>query len=127
VAIGPASDRLGTVERDFAARVLAWIVEHFDDAPTVLNLLSPTLPEKRDLVADLEQRNPGLFVLWLPRPVLALLSRTAVLAQRMLRRDRVPVDVEKVFAVERYNTAEIRGVAEQMDARGFDATQVATA
>ena len=41
VAVGAPSDRLGTVERDFAASALAWIVEHFDAAPDTINLLTP--------------------------------------------------------------------------------------
>jgi len=114
VAVGAPSDRLGTVEREFAARVLAWAATHFEEAPKAINLLSPTLPEKRELIAELKRINPGLWVIWLPRPVLALISRCAVHAQRLLRRDRVPVDVEKIFAVDRYDTAQIQRLSNQM-------------
>jgi nucleoside-diphosphate-sugar epimerase len=115
VAVGAPSDRLGTVDRDFAAAALAWIVEHFDEAPPAINLLSPDLPEKRDLVAALARSNPGLRVLWLPRPLLSLISSCAVLAQRLLRPGRVPVDVAKVFAVDRFDTATIRQLAARLE------------
>ncbi len=111
VAVGAPSDRLGTVERDFAASSLAWIVEHFDEAPDTLNLLTPDLPEKRELVATLRRSNPGLRVIWLPRPLLAVISSCAVIAQRLLRPGGVPVDVAKVFAVDRFDTAAIRELA----------------
>ncbi|MCH8083995.1 MAG: Gfo/Idh/MocA family oxidoreductase [Myxococcales bacterium] len=114
VAVGAPSDRLGIVDRDFAARALAWTIDHFEAAPGAINLLSPTLPQKRTLIAELKRANPGIWVFWLPRPVLAVISRCAVLAQRVLRRDRVPVDLEKIFAVDSYDTTIVRKLAEQM-------------
>jgi hypothetical protein len=117
VAVGSPSDQLGIVERDFAATVLAWTVAHFEEAPKSINLLSPTLPEKRELIAELKRINPGIWVIWLPRPILAAISRCAVYAQRLLRRGSVPVDVEKIFAVDMYDTAAIRRLAEQMDTK----------
>jgi predicted dehydrogenase/nucleoside-diphosphate-sugar epimerase len=115
VAVGAPSDRLGIVDREFAASALAWIVEHFDEAPPALNLLSPDLPEKRELVAALQRINPGMRVFWLPSPLLALISRCAVVAQRLLRPGRVPVDVAKVSAVDRFDTATIRQLAERLE------------
>ena len=115
VAVGAPSDRLGIVDREFAASALAWIVEHFDEAPSALNLLSPDLPEKRELVAALQRINPGMRVFWLPSPLLALISRCAVVAQRLLRPGRVPVDVAKVYAVDRFDTATIRQLAERLE------------
>jgi predicted dehydrogenase/nucleoside-diphosphate-sugar epimerase len=115
VAVGSPSDRLGTVERGFAASALAWIVEHFEEAPAAINLLSPELPEKRELVAALRRINPGMRVFWLPRPALAVISRCAVLAQRVLRPGSVPVDVAKVFAVDRFDTAAIRQLAARLE------------
>jgi len=122
VAVGAPSDRLGTVERDFAARTLAWEIDHFEAAPAAINLLSPTLPEKRALIAELKHANPGLWVFWLPRPVLVAISRVAVLGQRVLRRDRIPVDLEKIFAVDAYDTTTIRRLADRMRAGGTDPT-----
>jgi predicted dehydrogenase/nucleoside-diphosphate-sugar epimerase len=117
VAVGSPSDRLGTVERGFAASALAWIVEHFDEAPAAINLLSPELPEKRELVAALQRINPGMRVFWLPQPLLAVISSCAVVAQRLLRRGKVPVDVAKVFAVDRFDTAAIRQLAARFEPR----------
>jgi nucleoside-diphosphate-sugar epimerase len=123
VAVGSPSDRLGIVERGFAASALAWIVEHFEEAPSVLNLLSPELPEKRELVAALQRINPGMRVFWLPQPLLALISSCAVLAQRLLRPGSVPVDVAKVFAVDRFDTAAIRRLSARLEPPGTAARE----
>jgi predicted dehydrogenase/nucleoside-diphosphate-sugar epimerase len=123
VAVGSPSDRLGTVEREFAASALAWIVEHFEEAPAAINLLSPELPEKRELVAALQRINPGMRVFWLPRPLLAVISGCAVVAQRLLRPGRVPVDVAKVFAVDRFDTAAIRQLAARFEPRSAAARE----
>jgi nucleoside-diphosphate-sugar epimerase len=120
VAVGAPSDRLGTVEREFAAAALAWIATHFDEAPPAINLLSPDLPEKRELVVALRRINPGLRVLWLPQPLLAVISSCAVVAQRLLRPGRVPVDVAKVYAVDRFDTEAIRQLAARFEPRDAD-------
>jgi hypothetical protein len=93
------------------------IVEHFDETPPAINLLSPDLPDKRELVAALRRINPGLRVFWLPRPLLAVISSCAVVAQRLLRPGRVPVDVAKVYAVDRFDTTTIRQLAERLEPR----------
>jgi hypothetical protein len=124
VAIGSPSDRLGTVDRKFAGSVLSWAVEHFEEAPATINLLSPTLPEKRELISELKKTNPGLWVLWLPNPVLSVISRAAVYAQKLLRRGSVPVDVEKIFAVDAYDTTAIRRLAKEMDRSGANPLEI---
>lgn len=123
VAVGARSDRLGTVDWDFAARVLAWLVDHFEEASKAINLPSPTLREKRELAADLKQINPALRVIWLPRWVLSLISGWSIQAQRLLRRGRVPVDLAKIFAEEIYDTATIRHLAKQMHTSDADRSE----
>ena len=111
VAVGSPAERLGVVERGSAARVLAWMALHSDASPEVINLLEPELPTKRELVALLRRTNPSLLVIWLPNFALSLLSSAAVLAQRLLRRGREPVDLKKIFAVDRYDTSAIGRLA----------------
>jgi len=114
VAVGSPAERLGVVERRSAAELLAWMALHPDASPDALNLLEPTLPTKRDLVALLRRTNPSLLVVWLPNFALALLSRAALLAQRLLLRGREPVDLQKVFAVDRYDTSAVAALSERM-------------
>ena len=107
VAIGPGRQRLGVVDVNFAARMLVWMATHPDETPAALNLLNPTSPTKRDLIGRLRHRNPGLRVVWLPRPVLHVLSWTAIAAQKILRPSRTAVNVAKVFSVQPYDTSAI--------------------
>jgi predicted dehydrogenase/nucleoside-diphosphate-sugar epimerase len=116
VAVGSPSERLGIVHREEAARLLAWMAQHFNEAPDAINLLAPSLPTKRELVEVLRRANPGLRVIWLPNPVLSALSRLAVLAQKLLRRGHEPVDIQKVFAVDRYDTAAVARLTERVEA-----------
>ena len=114
VAVGSPSERLGVIERRSAAELLAWMALHPDASPDALNLLEPTLPTKRELVALLRQTNPDLLVVWLPNFALASISRVAVVAQRVLRRGREPVDLQKVFAVDRYDTSAVAALSERI-------------
>ena len=122
VAVGSPAERLGVVEVQFAGRVLAWLCDRVEAAPAALNLLSPTLPTRRELVERLRRVNPDLAVVRIPRPVLAGLSLVARLAQRVLRPGKPVIDVAKVFATPRYDTAAIAAIAERMETEPAPAT-----
>jgi predicted dehydrogenase/nucleoside-diphosphate-sugar epimerase len=122
VAVGSPGDRLGIADVEFCARVLTWLADNFEAAPTALNLIAPELPTKRDLLARLRRGNPGLTVVWLPRAILVPISWLATALQVLLRRGKPAIHLARVFAVQRYDTAGIAGVAA---ACGSDATQTA--
>ncbi len=105
VAVGSPSDRLAVTEIEFAARVLTWMQAHFDEAPAVLNLLNPDPPTKREAIEVLRRSNPELSVVWLPMPVLVPLSWMAIGLQKVLRPGRPAMNLAKVFAGQRYDTA----------------------
>jgi predicted dehydrogenase/nucleoside-diphosphate-sugar epimerase len=116
VAVGSPSHTLGVVEVGFSARTLAWMTENFALAPETLNLLSPTLPTKRQLIARLRQTNPDLRVIWLPTVVLIPLSWGATLLQKILRPGKPAINVAKVFAKQRYRTTRIAELAPAIEA-----------
>jgi len=101
VAVGSPGDKLGTVDLSFCARAITWAVDHFAEAPAVVNLVDPALPTKRMLVAALRKNNPDLSVIWLPMLLLHPLSWGALLLQKVLRPGRPAINVAKVFSVER--------------------------
>jgi len=115
VAVGSSLDRLGVVDVGFAGRFLAWMVDHWQDAPSHLNLLDPVLPTKQDLLKQLRKMNPDLTVLWLPRIVLVPLSWCATFAQKILRPGKPAINLAKVFGVLPYNTATIALLAKQVN------------
>ncbi len=116
VAVGGGGHTLGVVDLTFTAHTLAWTLNHFDEAPAVLNVLDPVLPTKRDLVKRLRAANPGLTVVWLPTIVLIPLSWFALLLQKVLRPGKPATNVAKIFAKQRYDTARIAGLAPRIEA-----------
>lgn len=118
VAVGGAGDRLGVVEVRFAASAVVWAARNFDAAPAVLHLLAPELPTRRELVARLRRTNPDLRVVWLPRPLLYLLSFLAVVLQKVLRPGRPAVEPARVFAAQRYDNSLIVELAPVIRASG---------
>lgn len=114
VAVGPASDRLGVMDVGLAGRVIAWMLDNWDEIPTPLNLLDPVLPTKQQLVDRMRKSNPDLTVVWLPRFVLLPLSWVALIAQKLLRPRRPAINVAKVFRVWSYDTAGIARIVAQM-------------
>lgn len=111
VAVGSPSDRLGVVDVGFSGRFLAWTVDHWDDVPSPLNLLDPVSPTKRELLDHLRKANPDLTVIWLPSFVLIPLSWVAMLAQKLLRPGKPPINIAKVFSVLPYDTSLIAKLA----------------
>jgi nucleoside-diphosphate-sugar epimerase len=116
VAVGSPGQKLGVVDVGFAARILAWIADHWDEAPAQLNLLDPTLPSKRDLLTTLRRTNPDLKVIWLPTFVLVPLSWGAILLQKVFRPGRPAINVAKVFSVQAYDTSRSAALAARLDA-----------
>lgn len=114
VAVGNRRDTIGVVDLSFAARTLAWVFLHFQEAPDELNLLAPELPTRRKLVQRLKDRNPDLRVLWFPGFALRAASYLAILAQKMLRRDRTPIRLDRVFASEPYDTSRIAALTQSI-------------
>ncbi len=114
VAVGGRRERLGVVERDFAAQVLAWLASHFVEAPSVLNILSPALPSKAELVGRLRRTNPDLRVVWLPRLVLYPLSWVAFVLQKVLHPRQPATNVAAVFAHRRYETTLIASISQSV-------------
>ncbi len=108
VAAGSPSDTLGVVDLAGAAEVLAWVAGNFDAAPDTLNLLSPELPTRRDLVERLRAKNPDLTVIWLPTFALVPASLGAIGLQKALRPGTPAMNVAKVFESQEYDTTRIR-------------------
>lgn len=111
VAVGSSRDQLGVVDVAFAGDVLAWVARNGAVAPPVLNLLAPQLPTRGELVSRLRRSNPDLTVVWLPTPVLKLLSLGAIALQKVLRPRSAALDVAKVFASQRYDTELVTSLA----------------
>jgi predicted dehydrogenase/nucleoside-diphosphate-sugar epimerase len=111
VAVGLPNHQLGVVDVVFAGKTLAWIIRHFDDAPTVLNLFEPELPTKRALLTRLKRSNPDLTIVWLLPPVLVPLSWFALGLQKLLRPGRPALNLAQMFARLRYDTTRISALA----------------
>lgn len=115
VAVGSKRSRLGIVGLDFAARVISGMALHFGDAPTVLNLLAPELPERAELVAQLRRRNPDILVVWLPRAVLLPMSWLAVAIQKLRHPRRPAIQIARVFSSQKYDTTRVRELAAALE------------
>ena len=115
VAVGWPGQRLWVVDVRFAARVLCWILDHFDETPKTLHLLEPVLPTRREVLRRLKDDNPDLRVVWLPPPVLWPLSWAAVVAQKLVRPGKPATHLARVFASKRYDTSRIAALAKRIE------------
>jgi len=104
VAVGSPRERLPIIDLQFAAQALTWTARNFEASPPVLNLVAPDLPTKRELIERLRRANPGISVVRLPNPMLAVLNVGALVVQKLLRPRRPATSLTRVFAVERYDT-----------------------
>jgi predicted dehydrogenase/nucleoside-diphosphate-sugar epimerase len=114
VAVGSPGQRVGVADVGFAGEVLAWMVDHPAETPAMLHLLEPDLPTKRELLDRLRAANPDLSVVWLPWPVLVVLSGFGIVLQKLLRPSRPAMHVAKAFAPQRLDTSAVRRVRDAM-------------
>jgi len=119
VAMGLPSSRLAVCGVATAAATLQHYAEHFDDAPALVNLLESPAPTRRELVARLKAVRPDLKVLWMPFPVLRLLSWLATALQKLMRPSRPALNLYNAFKSEPYDDAVVKQLnLEVSDARG---------
>jgi len=111
VAVGSPRDQLAVVERSLAARTLAWLALHFDEAPETLHLVAPQPPTKRDLVTLLRRTNPDLTVVWLPRALLLPLAWLSIALQKVLHPRRPAMNPARAFAPQPVDTTRIQALA----------------
>jgi nucleoside-diphosphate-sugar epimerase len=117
VAVGSPRDVLPVIDVDFAARILCWLVDHFETSPDLLNLVDPELPTKGEFLTSLRKQNPGLMTVWLPRVVLAPLSLMANILGGM-GVSRSPRNLSAAFASAAVKTKRVRDLASAMKADG---------
>jgi predicted dehydrogenase/nucleoside-diphosphate-sugar epimerase len=104
VAMGSPSKTLSVCDVHTAAAVIRHYVESFDSAPACVNLVEVPPTTRGDLAQRLRQTRPELKFLWLPFPVLKMLSLLATFLQKLLRPKHAPLDLYAAFKSENYDS-----------------------
>jgi len=104
VAAGTPSSELSVCDVTTAAQVIRYLVERFDEAPSVVNLVEAPPPRRRDLVRRLREARPDLRFMWLPFTVIRMLGGMLKVVLRLLKPGKAPLDLYSAFASERYQT-----------------------
>jgi nucleoside-diphosphate-sugar epimerase len=104
VGMGGPRKPLSVCSVQTAAQVLRHYAGAFDSAPARLNLLEVPAPTRGELFDRLRVNRPDLWILWLPFPVLRLLSLLATGLQKALRPGKPALDLYAAFKSESYDT-----------------------
>ena len=105
VAMGLPGNALSVCDVNTAAQVIRYYLEQFDQAPAMLNLVEAPQPTRGDLAKRLRAERPELSLMWLPFPVVWMISATLKLVLRMMNPKKQPLDVYSAFASERYDSS----------------------
>lgn len=103
VAMGTPSKPLSVCDVGTAAQVIRHYAENFPAAPPMVNLLEVPPTTRGDLARRLRETRPELRFLWLPFPIVKLLSLLATLLQKALRPKHPALDVYAAFKSENYD------------------------
>jgi predicted dehydrogenase/nucleoside-diphosphate-sugar epimerase len=103
LAVGPRSGRLSLCDVSTAAKVIRAVLDEFDAAPPVINLVEPEAPTRAHLLSLWLDRRPDLKAIWMPSWVLSVLSPLAKAAQRIVLPKSAPIDLAAAFSSERYD------------------------
>ena len=105
VAMCSPRSELSVCDVHTASDVLRYYVEDFKSAEPVLNLVEAPPPKRRDLANKLRDARPELSFMWLPSPVLKMISWTLKLVLKILKPSGKPLDLYAAFASEKYNSS----------------------
>jgi predicted dehydrogenase/nucleoside-diphosphate-sugar epimerase len=113
VAVGGRGEKMGVVSLSFCANAIVHLAAD-STTPDVVNLLDPKLPTRRELVEQLRQRNPDLFVVWIPRWTVRPLGFATTLLQKVLRPGQVPIEIAAVFGNRQYDNGLVADMAQRL-------------
>jgi predicted dehydrogenase/nucleoside-diphosphate-sugar epimerase len=105
LAVGPRAGQLSLCEVSTAAQVIRTVLEDFESAPPIVNLVEPEAPTRAHLLSLWLSRRPDLKAIWLPSWVLSVLSPVAKGLQRVVLRRATPIDLAAAFSSERYDAS----------------------
>jgi hypothetical protein len=103
VAVGRPSSILSVCDVHTAAKVIRSYVAEFEQAPPCVNLVEVPAPNRGQLVQRLRATRPDLKFMWLPFPVLKVLSLVALGLQRLLKPKGKALDLYAAFKSENYD------------------------
>jgi len=103
VAMGGRRSSLSVCNVATAASVICSYAQDFDSAPAYVNLLEVPSPTRGELADRLKSVRPDLKFVWLPFPLLRLMSVSLGLVLRLLRPQGKPLDLYAAFKSEGYD------------------------
>jgi len=104
IAVGPKNDSLSLCDVSTAASVLAFYEYAYEKLPSVLNLVEPKTPTRKQLLQKVASEKPYLKTLWLPSIFLKVTSPFLVALQKILLKSKIPVNIHSAFASVKYDT-----------------------
>ena len=110
VAMGLPSSRLAICGVGTAVAALRHCAEHFEDTPRVVNVIESPPLARRELVRRLRRTRPDLKILWLPFPLLRVLSWTMTAAQKLRHPTRPALNLYNAFKSEPYDDTVVKSL-----------------
>ena len=110
VAMGNSRDQLSVCSVQTAAKVMRAYMDDFDKMPTILNLVEPDAPSRKELLDRWKEKRSPLYTMRLPSFVLSILSPLLILMQKILLRGRKPIDIKSAFSSEHYDTSKAASI-----------------
>lgn len=110
VAMGLPSSRLAICSVETAVAALRHYAEHFAELPQIVNVIESPPLTRRELVRRLRHGRPDLKVIWLPFPLLRVLSWLMTAAQKLRHPARPALDLYAAFKSENYDDSVVKSL-----------------
>jgi len=105
VAMGSSRSALSVCDVKTASNVIRSYIENFNEAPPVLNLVEAPAPTRKQLATMLRQSRPELSIMWMPAPILKMISWTLKGVLKIMKPSKKPLDLYAAFASEKYDSS----------------------
>jgi len=110
VAMGLPSSRLAICSVGTAVAALCHYADRFAAAPPVVNVIESPPLARRELVRRLRRTRPDLKIVWLPFPMLRMLSWFAIGLQKLRHPTRPALNLYAAFKSEPYDDAVVKSL-----------------
>jgi nucleoside-diphosphate-sugar epimerase len=92
------------------AKILNYYLDHYESAPSVLNVVEPQSTARRDIAKKILQERSDIKFFYVPTTIVKVASVCAKILQKIMFPSRKPIDVAAAFSSEKYDTTLVKNI-----------------
>lgn len=113
IVMGSKKSKLSVCDVNSSAKIIQYYIDNYTESPDLLNIVDPEIPSRKDLIEKLSKVQTGLKASYVPSFVVAALSFSLKVIQKIIFPRKKALDIKAAFASEKYDTTLVKNIMQQ--------------